>query len=502
MGVKSKPSREQAFVEQLLSPTDNPREITLRDGIAQVYGTHIIYEDAARRARLRSDDRVAFEQLGIILQPKQMQFAAIAFTSDRDDGPNEVGMGGARGGGKSLVLFALAVIYCLRYPGLKVLFLRKTGKAAREQLSDLALKVLKFVPNSELKADHIDFANGSRLLIGGFKDDRQALSYQGVEYDLLILEEVTQLTEHTYTTLRLSERSSKVFNGRRWRPRTYTSTNPLGIGHAFYKKRFVDNERKRAKDEPFNPLRRFVFATVDDNAFVNPEYVNNLDELSGVEYRAYRLGDWDVSAGAYFDKWNHDLHIIAPIDDLSWMRDVWCSMDYGFNHWNIVLLHARDGDGTTYTVDELAHRKRQPSEIAPDIRAWLARYDLTPRKLGIFLVGTDAFAQTGTAQYTLADQYSRLGITLMRAETEPGSRISGAHLIAKLLGDPERQIAPTWYITQRCPRLIETMPYLERNPNQAEDVLKKDADDQGRGGDDPYDALRYGLYRPHMSIIS
>ena len=38
------------------------------------------------------------------------------------------------------------------------------------------------------------------------------------------------------------------------------------------------------------------------------------------------------------------------------------------------------------------------------------------------------------------------------------------------------------------------MPMLERNPNKPEDVLKWDADKDGNGGDDAYDAIRYGLY--------
>jgi hypothetical protein len=38
------------------------------------------------------------------------------------------------------------------------------------------------------------------------------------------------------------------------------------------------------------------------------------------------------------------------------------------------------------------------------------------------------------------------------------------------------------------------MPYLEADPNNPEDVLKVDTDDQGNGGDDPYDAVKYGLF--------
>jgi hypothetical protein len=43
----------------------------------------------------------------------------------------------------------------------------------------------------------------------------------------------------------------------------------------------------------------------------------------------------------------------------------------------------------------------------------------------------------------------------------------------------------------RCGRLIETLPGLQHDPNRPEDVLKVDADEEGVGGDDAADALRY-----------
>ena len=57
-------------------------------------------------------------------------------------------------------------------------------------------------------------------------------------------------------------------------------------------------------------------------------------------------------------------------------------------------------------------------------------------------------------------------------------------------GDPAN-IRPTLFIHQRCGRLIETLPALQHDPNRPEDVLKVDADEEGVGGDDAADALRY-----------
>jgi len=52
-------------------------------------------------------------------------------------------------------------------------------------------------------------------------------------------------------------------------------------------------------------------------------------------------------------------------------------------------------------------------------------------------------------------------------------------------------VRPRLFIHERCGRLIETLPALQHDPNRPEDVLKVDADEEGVGGDDAADCLRY-----------
>jgi hypothetical protein len=58
-------------------------------------------------------------------------------------------------------------------------------------------------------------------------------------------------------------------------------------------------------------------------------------------------------------------------------------------------------------------------------------------------------------------------------------------------GEPECGIAPKLFIHQRWARLVETLASLQHDPNRPEDVLKVDCDEDGAGGDDAADALRY-----------
>ena len=104
-----------------------------------------------------------------------------------------------------------------------------------------------------------------------------------------------------------------------------------------------------------------------------------------------------------------------------------------------------------------------------------------------FVAGTDVFSRQSDGT-TIAGQYGREGVSLKPANMD---RVNGWAEVRQRVGDPEGGIAPRLFIHQRCGRLIETLPMLQHDPNRPEDVLKVDADEDGVGGDDAADALRY-----------
>ncbi len=91
-----------------------------------------------------------------------------------------------------------------------------------------------------------------------------------------------------------------------------------------------------------------------------------------------------------------------------------------------------------------------------------------------------------------------LGLKLKPANTE---RVSGWAEVLQLLGDIEAGIAPRLFIHRRCGRLLETLPSLQHDPNRPEDVLKIDVDEDGSGGDDCADALRYLVATKSRTVI-
>jgi len=435
--------------------------------------------ETAKHAGCPADQVRRFMQAGYIPQPKQLDFHAAARLADARDGPDRIALGGARGPGKSHAILAqVGLDDCQRADGLKVLYLRKIAKSAAESFEDLVSRMFRYTEHKYIPTrNRLEFPNGSRVLLGGFKNETDIDNYIGIEYDLIVLEEATTLTKLKVDMVEGSLRTSKSD----WRPRMYLSSNPGGVGHAWFKQRFVIPARQDSEI-----LTRFIFSTYRDNTFLNPEYVRYLENLGGWLGKAWRDGNWDIAAGQFFTNWDHDKHVIAPVDLLpEWQY--WLALDYGYTHYTTCYLLAEDGDGNVYAVDEHAERRWLPDTHAGAIKAMCERNGLEyiPR----CVAGADVFAKRGTSQ-TIAEQYADNGIPLERAQMD---RISGAAKLLQLLGDPEQGIEQKLYIFNRCARLIECLPSLEHDPRRPEDVMKVDVDDDGNGGDDMYDALRYGL---------
>ena len=95
-----------------------------------------------------------------------------------------VGYGGARGGGKSWAVRIKAVLLCLRYPGIKVMIIRKTYRELRKNhilplcqlLHCLGDKEERIAQYSDSRKE-ILFPNGSRILFRYCDSDRDSLRF-------------------------------------------------------------------------------------------------------------------------------------------------------------------------------------------------------------------------------------------------------------------------------------------------------------------------------------
>ena len=456
---------------------------------------------AGRRAGCPKGQMDNFARADVILQQRQLVASAAARLCDRADGPTAIGYGGARGGGKSHWLLAqMGADDCQRVPGLKCLLLRKVGKANLEHFEDLRRRLFgKLGHEFSAFRGILSFNNGSRIIAGHFQNEKDIDAYLGLEYDIIGIEEATTLTSRKYQDITTCCRTSKP----NWRPRIYSTTNPGGVGHAWYRTKFIVPFQEKRETET-----RFIPARVTDNRWNNPEYLRVLQNLSGWQRRAWLDGDWDIAAGQYFTTLRREVHVVEDFDETRAM-EWFAALDYGFAHYTVVLLGCRDGDGNIFIVDEHAERLWLPQRHAAAIRVmferhrvpverrWLSSEKPETRPLEIsdlkrFVAGADVFSRQSDGT-TIAAQYAKQGITLRCANTD---RVNGWAEVMQGFGEPNVSLAdggvrPTLFIHKRCGRLIETLPTLQHDPNRPEDVLKVDADEDGIGGDDAADALRY-----------
>jgi hypothetical protein len=268
--------------------------------------------------------------------------------------------------------------------------------------------------------------------------------------------------------------------------------------------RFVDGRADFLTDRvvsgPFKAVEGLQYAIVDGQPVITggrPTW-----QGQNLARAQEQMRTWGVSSflsesqqevgteGQFFTAWNASTHTTSPrAVDKGW--SFWGSLDHGYAHPTAFYLHAETGDGMVETIGEHLLARALPHEHAEAIHALLAGFGLTVRDLRTIVAGSDVFAQKGDKDgHTLADQYAALGITLTQANTE---RINGAAEMRRRLGDAAKGIRATWRIWTSCPRLIALIPKLIADPKRPEDVLKVDADKHGQGGDDEYDASRYGL---------
>jgi hypothetical protein len=238
---------------------------------------------------------------------------------------------------------------------------------------------------------------------------------------------------------------------------------------------------------------RFIAATVDDNQFIDKEYKRKLEENTGWRLRAYRFGDWDIAAGMFFGAWREDVHVVEPfaLPD-GW--PLWGALDYGFAHPTVIGLFARDGDGNIYLFGEHGAARWLPAQHMAGLHGLCERKGVSLGRVWPFVAGGDVFVKRPGMQKvggeSIADQYAALGLALTRADSD---RVNGAGQLLALLGDPDNGLEPRFFVFRDCVRTIEQIPAMIHSDTNPEDVQKVDVDENGQGGDDAYDMVRYGV---------
>ena len=382
--------------------------------------------------------------------------------------------GGARGGGKSWALRRKLILMALHYDGIRILIIRRTLSELRENhILPMLAELSDVAPYSESK--HVfDFPNGSRISLGYMDNERDVLRYQGQEYDVIAIDEATQLTEYQFSTLKACLRGPNSHP-----KRMYLTCNPGGVGHAWVKRLFIDR-CFRSNEDPAD--YSFIPAKVYDNhVLVNsdPDYVRGLESLPDALKQAWLCGNWDIFEGQFFSEFSRDKHVIAPFDTKHCARH-WAAMDYGFDMLAVVWL-ASDTSGNIFVERELAVSGLTLSKAAELTAAQcnkstefiVASPDLWNRRQDSGLSGVEIMSSVKDLP------------PLIKADNR---RVIGWRYLRELLSSSGNDYSSKLSIFQNATELIRCLPALlhdRRNP--------EDASGEPHSVTHLPEALRYGV---------
>lgn len=401
--------------------------------------------------------------------------------------------GGAKGGGKSYLVRAREIALRLKYPNTKGLIVRRTYP---ELLSNHIRKFWEEYPITKswyTKSEKtIHYPNGSITEFSYLQNPDDVYTYQGREYDNISVDEITQHEEIVFKTLRTSLRTSNIEAVKAgFKPTMLLTGNPGGIGHQWVKRIFVDKEYK---PEEHSSDFHFIQAFVQDNrALLNadPEYIKRLEDLPDSLRKAYLEGDWNIHAGQAFSELSVHKHVVKPFE-LPLQTRYFAGYDHGFNHPFAFVLFAVVPDGTVYVVKSVTGRLKRVDEIYDLIL--LATKNIS--KLEIY-GGLDLWSKQRDGSPSTFENFFSVGMKpangyiLTRAKVD---RVQGVNEIRKWIAWKNTPTeTPKLFFFENCMDVFNTVASMQFDASKPEDVLKVDADQDGFGGDDFYDAFRYGV---------
>lgn len=446
---------------------------------------------------------------------------------------NEVLYGGAVGGGKSYLIRVATIMFSLEIPGLITYLFRRTFK---EVLSNHIhtpggyLEMLKDLIDSGdvvySKTDNsFTFYNGSRIQLNHCQHEDDVHNYQGAQIGLLVIDEATHFTPFMIKFLRTRVRLGSLKIPEKWKehfPRILYTANPGSVGHHYFKSNFVDIAKNKiiiAPDDDGGMTRTYIPAKLTDNKVLmetDPDYAKRVMGLDDPALaKALIDGDWELlSSGGFSTYWRVAKHVIEPFPiPQTWRIDR--GYDYGSSAPAACLWFAEsngedfvDASGTIKNVPKgslfiiqecyLANSKQEGLKLTGAAQAikireveekeiWGGRTRPGPADNAIF--------SADPGRTSIADDMSDEHVTFIRSDKSPGSRVQGVGLMNTRLestvkGSFEK---PHIYVFSMCYNTIRTLPNLENDPKNTEDI-------DTSGEDHIWDVIRYRLLRAASEI--
>lgn len=337
-------------------------------------------------------------------------------------------------------------------------------------------------------AKQISYNNGApvAVIMGrvvhmvGANDAKAEPKIRGMTCAGAYVDEATTLPKTFFDQLvaRCSVKGAKIF----------TTTNPDNPAHWF--------RRDYLKRPAETRLRSWHF-TLDDNPYLDPEYVASLKSTYvGLFYRRNILGHWVQAEGAIYEAFDEKRHVVQDVPHISrWLCD---SIDYGTTNPYSDLLIGLGVDQRLYVVSEYRwdsraqRRKKTDAEYSQERRRWLAAVS-QPQTNVIGVSPEWTVVDPSAASYI--EQLHRDGVSgVTPAEN---TVLDGIRTVSSLFAADRLRVHPS------AVGLIEELPGYSWDDEAAE----KGEDKPIKIDDHSCDALRYGvrtteaLWRPHIPTL-
>lgn len=253
----------------------------------------------------------------------------------------------------------------------------------------------------------------------------------------------------------------------------------------------------RSGDPRFKGWQEF-YGTAFDNPRIRPEGIEELISLYPVGSPALEQEVYarllKAGVGLALSELDADHHLVDPPP----VPDYWShfgSFDWGYNHPWVFCHFVVDTDGNVYLADTMTGRGDEPDEIARKIKL---AFDI-PAMKGIH-AGHDIWQQKGKSigfkGPTIQEVLWAHKINCTKASID---RVQGLNNFRAYVHWKATETSP-----EKTPRFrifnnannrlaLAQLQQIQIDPDNLEDALKVDADAGGKGGDDYYDAIRYGL---------
>ena len=414
-----------------------------------------------------------------------------------------VGFGGARGGGKSWSIRAKCKLLANRWPGIKILIVRRTLVELRNNHIEPLKAELKGLAKYNQQERKFTFTNGSTITFEFFDSDKDQMKYQGVEYDVIFIDEATQFKEEWLKIIAACCRGVNDFPHR-----IYYTCNPGGPGHAYIKRLFIDRDF-RGDENPDD--YEFIQSLVTENKALmesSPEYIGFLKNLPPKLKEMWLYGSWDVTSGMYFEEFRNNqdgyltkqwTHVIEPFKPKAhW--PIYRSFDWGYHKPFSCGWWTVDEDGVIYRIDELYGVQYAGGDPIPDVgvkwaplkvfqaikkheneHPWLKGKNITG-------VADSAIWDAETGE-SIADTAAKCGIFFQQSDN---ARIPGwMQMHYRLMFD--QQGYAMMYIFKNCKNFIRTITTLEYDEHEDEDL-------DSHGEDHAADETRYFCMMPKIKV--